>query len=103
MPGQCRTTVFFSFVAAREKQYANSAEHRAIDPLAGPPINPQFTHALAQGPAVAKVPRREPVDSACNFRLRTSISQLGQPVIEHVFSSAADIMANLDHGFDCNL
>src|SRR5712692_4051822 len=88
----------FSFVAAAEEQYANSAEHRVIDPVAGPPINPQFPHALAQWPAVAKVPRREPVDSACNLRLRPSIIQLGQPAIEHVFSSAADIMANLDHG-----
>src|SRR3970282_1904812 len=78
----------FSFVAAAEKQYANSPEHRVIDPVAGPPINPQLAHALAQWPAVAKIPRREPAASACTLGLGASLRQVGQPGIEHVFPSA---------------
>src|SRR3989442_20801 len=92
-----------SFVAPAEEQYANSPEHHVIDPVAGPPINPKFAQALAQRSAVAKIPRREPVDSACNLRLRSGIRQSGPPVIEHIFPSAVDIMTNLDHGPHCNL
>src|SRR2546425_12340235 len=81
-----------SFVAPAEEQYANSPEHHVIDPVAGPPINPQFAQALAQRSAVAKIPR-----------LRSGIRQSGPPVIEHIFPSAVDIMTSLDHGPHCNL
>jgi len=52
---------------------------------------------LAERLAVTKVPGREPVDSARNLRLRASITQSRQPIVEHVFSGAADVVANLDH------
>ncbi len=87
----------FSFVTAAKQQHANPAEHRVIDPVPGPPLNPQFVHALAQGPAVAKVSRCQPVDSTCDLRLSMNISQSRQPIVEYILSSAADIMADLDH------
>jgi hypothetical protein len=55
------------FVTTAEEQYANPAEHRVIDPVAGSPINSQFAQTVAQCLAVAKIPRPEPVDPLAIF------------------------------------
>jgi hypothetical protein len=51
-----------------------------------------------QGLAVAKIPGGQAVDSDRNPRLCASIRQLRQPIVEEIFSGAADEVANLYHG-----
>jgi hypothetical protein len=58
---------------------------------------------LPQRLAIAKVSHSEPVDPACNLRLRAGIRQLLQPIVEDIFSGAAEVVANLDQVFHCNL
>jgi hypothetical protein len=52
---------------------------------------------LTQRLAVAKIPRRQSVDSGCNLGLCAGIRQSRQPIVEDIFSGAADVMTNLDH------
>jgi hypothetical protein len=87
----------FSFVAAAQKQYANPAHDRVINPITRSPIDPQFAQTLAQRFAVAKISSGKPVDAGRNLRLRASICQLRKPIIEDIFPGATDIVANLDH------
>src|SRR2546422_11037660 len=93
----------FFFPPPAEEQSQTPPDHHVIAPVAGPQITPNSAKPRAKGSAAPKFPRREPVDSACNLRLRSGIRQSGPPVIEHIFPSAVDIMTNLDHGPHCNL
>ena len=93
----------FSFVAAAYEQDAPLTDHCVIDPVARPPIDPQFAHALPQGLAVAKVTYGNAVNSAGNSRLCVRVRQVRQPIVEDISSGAVDVMPNLNHTFDCNL
>jgi hypothetical protein len=85
------------------KQYTDRAEHRVIDPVAGSPIDSHLAQTLAKWFAVAKVPGSEAVDPDCDSCLCASIRQSRKPIIKHVFPSAGNVVANLDHISECNL
>lgn len=101
MPGPYQTTAFACRSA--EKQYANPAEHCVIDSVTGSPIDSQLAQTLAQRLAIAEIPGGKPVDSRRDLGLRAGVRELRKPNIKDVFSSTRDVVADLDHGFHCNL
>jgi len=86
----------FAFIAAAQEQDAGSAQHRVVDSISRPPVDPKFGHSLAQRFAIAEVSKRKSVNPRSNFRSQTGV-QTCQPVPDQVFSCSGDIATNLDH------
>jgi|SRR5664279_2477697 hypothetical protein len=86
----------FAFIAAAQEQHAGPAQHRVVDPISGPPVDPKFGYSLAQRFAIAEVPKRKPVNPHSNFRSHVGV-QTCQPVADYIFSCSGDIPTNLNH------
>ena len=86
------------FIAAREKQETILAEHCIVDPIARPPIDPEFAHTIAKRFAVTKVSQSDAVNPNCDLGLCSGIFQLSQPLPEYIPSRGSDIAENFKHG-----
>ena len=73
-----------------------------IDPIAWPPIDPQFQHTLANGFDIAEVPDRNAGKPRQHPRARFLVSQPFQPFCERLFAVGTLVVPKLDRGY-CNL
>src|ERR1700752_2871713 len=67
------------FVAASEQHDERLAPAREIEPIAGPEIEPELAHALADRSHVSQMAERQPVDPGADPFPRDAVPQAGPP------------------------
>ena len=68
-----------AFIATGQQQNAVSPNHRVINAISRPPIDPQFPNPAAHRLTVAEVSSRQPIDPGINPGFRNIIGQRFQP------------------------
>ena len=71
-----------AFVAATQQNHDASTIQPVVNPQPGAVMNPQFRHATANRPGVAKISRTHPSQTRVHHRLHSYVTEGIKPFIE---------------------